>query len=371
MTSALFSPLDLGNLKLENRIVVSSMCQYSADDGSASEWHRSHWGMLAGSGAGLLMTEMTQVSPEGRITWGDLGLYSDANEHAIAKALDAVHMFSDMPIGLQLGHAGRKASCEKPWLGGQQLPANDPHGWQPVAPSAVPVTTSAPAPTALDRAGMDKVRRDFVASAKRARRLPIAALQLHFAHGYLFHQFLSPITNRRDDAYGGPLEHRLRYPLEVFDAVRQAWPDKPLGIRVSATDWIEGGWDNRQTIELAKRVKALGCDWIDVSTGGLAPEQQIPVSVGYQLPFAREIRKATGTLTSTVGLITDAHQAQKIIADGDADLVSLARAMLWDPHWPWHAAAQLGASVTAPPQYWRSQPHGIKGVFKHWRDSAR
>ncbi|MGH8111704.1 MAG: NADH:flavin oxidoreductase/NADH oxidase [Rhodanobacteraceae bacterium] len=371
MASALFSPLILGNLKLANRIVVSSMCQYSADDGSATEWHRSHWGMLASSGAGLLMTEMTQVSREGRISWGDLGLYSDANERAIGRMLDAVRSCSAIPVGLQLGHAGRKASSEKPWLGGQLLPPSDPHGWRPVAPSAVPVSASEAAPIALDRAGMDKVRRDFVASAKRARRLPIAALQLHFAHGYLLHQFLSPITNRRDDEYGGSLENRMRYPLEVFDAVRQAWPDKPLGIRVSATDWIDGGWDNRQTIELAKRVKAFGCDWIDVSTGGLAPEQQIPVGVGYQLPFAREIRRATGMLTSTVGLITEAHQAEKIIADGDADLVSLARVMLWDPHWPWHAAAELGASVTAPPQYWRSQPHGVRGVFKNWRDGGR
>ncbi len=371
MTSALFSPLTLKNLKLENRIVVSSMCQYSADDGCASEWHRSHWGTLAGGGAALLMTEMTQVSPEGRITWGDLGLYSDANERALGKVLDAVHAYSDLPIGLQLGHAGRKASSEKPWLGRQLLPPDDPHGWRPVAPSAVPLNANEPAPIALDRAGMDKVRNDFVASAQRAGQLPVAALQLHFAHGYLLHQFLSPLTNRREDAYGGSLENRLRYPLEVFAAVRQAWPDKPLGIRVSATDWIEGGWDCPQTIELAKRVKALGCDWIDVSSGGLAPQQKIPVGVGYQLPLAHRIREATGLLTSTVGLITEAQQAEQIIAQGDADLVSLARAMLWDPHWPWHAAAELDASVTAPPQYWRSQPHGVRGVFKHWRDGDR
>lgn len=240
MASALFSPLTLRNLRLENRIVVSSMCQYSADDGSATAWHRSHWGMLATSGAGLLMTEMTQVSAEGRITWADLGLYSDANERALGGMLDAVHQFSDIPVGLQLGHAGRKASSEKPWLGGQLLPPDDPHGWRPVAPSAVPVSAAEVAPIALDRAGMDKVRHDFVASAKRARHLPIAALQLHFAYGYLSHQFLSPITNRRDDPYGGSLQNRMRYPLEVFDAVRQVWPDQPHGVNGVFRNWRDG-----------------------------------------------------------------------------------------------------------------------------------
>lgn len=371
MSSTLFSPLKLKGLPLENRIVVSSMCQYSATDGMASAWHRAHLGMLAGSGAGLLMMEATAVSAEGRISYGDLGLYSDADEQALADVLDGVRQFSAMPIGVQLCHAGRKASSDKPWLGGKLIPADDPHGWQPLGVSPIAMSASEPPPKALDRDGLVRVRECFVESARRAARLGLDALQLHFAHGYLIHQFLSPITNRREDEYGGSLENRLRYPLEVFDAVRQAWPDKPLGIRVSATDWIDGGWDLAQTIELAKRVQMLGCDWIDVSSGGIAPQQKIPVGIGYQLPFARAIRKATGMLTSTVGLITEAKQAEQIIATGDADLVTLARALLWDPHWPWHAAVELGASVTAPPQYWRSQPHGVKGVFTGWSQSAR
>lgn len=364
MTSPLFSPLSLGNLTLENRIIVSPMCQYSADDGSASEWHRTHLGTLAGSGAALLMLEATAVAADGRITWSDLGLYSDANERALGSVLEGVRTFSDMPIGLQLGHAGRKASTEKPWLGGHRIPPDDPHGWHPCAPSAVPVSPHEAAPVALDHAGMKRIRDAFVASAHRARRLGFAALQLHCAHGYLLHQFLSPLTNQRSDAYGGSLENRMRYPLEVLSAVREVWVDGPLGIRVSATDWIDGGWDSVQTIAFAQRAKALGCDWIDVSSGGLAPQQRVPVAAGYQLPFARDIHRETGLITSTVGLITDAHQAEKIIADGDADLVTLARALLWNPHWPWQAAAELGARVTAPPQYWRSPPHGVKDVFK-------
>jgi 2,4-dienoyl-CoA reductase-like NADH-dependent reductase (Old Yellow Enzyme family) len=371
LASALFSPLDLKTLRLENHIVVSSMCQYSATDGSASAWHRAHLGMLAGSGAGLLMMEATAVSAEGRISWGDLGLYSDANEHALADVLEGVREFSAMPIGLQLCHAGRKASSEKPWLGGKLIPADDPHGWQPLGVSAIAMSASEPPPLALDHAGLARVRDDFVASARRAARIGLDALQLHFAHGYLMHQFLSPITNQRSDAYGGSLENRLRFPLEVFAAVRAAWPDKPLGIRVSATDWIEGGWDLPQTVELARQIQSLGCDWIDVSSGGIAHQQKIPVGIGYQLPFAREVRRATGMLTSTVGLITEPKQAEQIVATGDADLVTLARAMLWDPHWPWHAAAELGASVTAPPQYWRSQPHGVRDVFTGWKASAR
>jgi len=371
MTSRLFSPITLRGLTLQNRIVVSPMCQYSAVDGSASAWHRTHWGTMAGSGSALLIVEATAVSAEGRITWGDLGLYSDANERALGRELEGVLQFSDMPVGIQLGHAGRKASSEKPWLGGQQLAPDDVHGWPAVAPSAVPVVADEWRPAALTHADMARVRDDFVASARRASRLPLAAIQLHFAHGYLIHQFLSPLTNRRNDEYGGSLANRLRFPLEVFDAVRQSWPDKPLGIRVSATDWIDGGWDLEQTVELARRVQQLGCDWIDVSTGGLAPEQKIPVEPGYQQPFGRAVREATGMPVSTVGFITEAQQAEAIVAGGDADLVSLGRALLWNPHWPWAAAAQLGASVLAPPQYWRSQPQGVRGVFNGWRDGSR
>lgn len=371
MASHLFSPLKLGSLQLDNRIVVSPMCQYSADDGSASAWHRTHWGTLVGSGAALVMVEATAVTPQGRISHADLGLYSDANEAAMARVLEGVRACSQTPMGIQLGHAGRKASSEVPWRGGQLLPAGDARGWQRLAPSARALSADEPAPAALDARGMKRLREAFVASARRAARLGFATVQLHFAHGYLMHQFLSPIANGRTDAYGGALENRLRYPLEVFDAVRQAWPDRPLGIRVSATDWMEGGWDLAQTVELARRVQALGCDWIDVSSGGISPAQKITVGPGYQVPFARAVREATGLPTSAVGLITDAQQAEGIIAGGDADLVSLARAMLWHPHWPWQAAVELHADVVAPPQYWRSAPRGAQAVFRNRRDGAR
>lgn len=364
MGSLLFSPLALKGLMLPNRIVVSPMCQYSAVEGSASQWHRTHWGTLAGSGAALLLIEATAVAPEGRITYGDLGLYSDANERALGAALDGVRACSDMPIGIQLGHAGRKASCEVPWRGGHQIAPTDIGGWQTVAPSAVPVHERDHAPAMLDRKDLTRIRNAFVAAAGRADRLGLAAIQLHFAHGYLVHQFLSPVSNQRTDEYGGSLENRLRYPLELFDAMRQAWPDRPLGIRVSATDWVDGGWDPAQTIVLAQRVRALGCDWIDVSSGGLSPLQKIPAGPGYQVPLAREVRHASGLLTSAVGLITQPRQAEEIVSGGSADLVTLARALLWNPHWPWQAAAELGASVRAPAQYWRSQPHGVDGVFE-------
>lgn len=371
MASNLFSPLQLGPLHLRNRIVVSPMCQYSAGDGSASDWHRTHWGTLAGSGAALVMVEATAVAPEGRITHADLGLYSDANEAAIARVLDGVRRFSDTLFGIQLGHAGRKASSEVPWQGGQLLAPQTPNGWLRLAPSASALTADEAPPAAMGRADLKRVREAFVNSAKRALRLGFATIQLHFAHGYLMHQFLSPIANQRTDAYGGPLAQRLRYPLEVLDAVRQACPDVPLGVRVSATDWIPGGWDVPQTAELAQRARVQGCNWIDVSSGGISPRQKIKAGPGYQVPFARAIRQASGLPTSAVGLIVGAQQAEDILRRGDADLVSLARAMLWNPHWPWQAAAELGAQVEAPPQYWRSASKGAHGVFAGHRDGAR
>lgn len=371
MTSHLFRPLQIGSLHLRNRVVVSPMCQYSASEGSATAWHRTHWGTLVHSGAALVMVEATAVAAEGRITYADLGLYSDANEHAMAHVLQDLRRHSDTPLGIQLGHAGRKASSEVPWRGGRLLDAGNARGWQRLAPSAAPLTASEPAPLALDARDMKRIREAFAASARRAARLDFSTVQLHFAHGYLMHQFLSPIANGRTDAYGGTLENRMRYPLEVLDAVRQAWPDKPLGIRVSATDWIDGGWDLQQTLALAEGAKALGCDWIDVSSGGISPAQKIAAGPGYQVPFARAVRQSTGLLTGAVGLITGAQQAEDIIANGSADLVSLARAMLWNPHWPWQAAAELGADVVAPPQYWRSAPRGVRGVFRNHQDGAR
>lgn len=364
MTSALFTPLNLKDLTLENRIVISPMCQYSAVEGSATDWHRSHLGTLTQSGAALMLIEATAVEALGRITYSDLGLYSDENERALGAVLDGVRRHSSMPIGVQLAHAGRKASSDLPWQGGQPLPPRDPNGWQTVGPSAIAVKETAHPPIALDRAAMTRIRDAFVASTRRADRLGLAAIELHFAHGYLMHQFMSPLSNHRTDEYGGSLRNRLRYPLEVFEAVRQAWPDKPLGVRVSATDWITGAWDLEQTTEFAREIHDRGCDWIDVSSGGIAPSQDIPVGPGYQLPLARGIRQATGMCTSTVGLITDPRQAEQAIGIGDADLVTLGRAILWDPRWPWHAAETLGARLTASPQYWRAVPHGAPAIFK-------
>ena len=371
MSSPLFTPFDLGALTLPNRVVVSPMCMYSADDGSASDWHLIHLGSLALSGAGLLVIEATAVAPEGRITPGCLGLYSDANERALGRVLDAVRRYSAMPLAIQLAHAGRKGSSRPPWEGGQLQPVAD-GGWTPVAPSALAYSDAEPAPAALDADGIARIRDAFVDAARRAARLGLDAAELHFAHGYLMHQFLSPLSNRRDDAYGGPLANRMRLPLEVFDAVRAAWPaERPLGVRISATDWVDGGWDLEQSCALGAELKARGCSWIDVSSGGLSPSQKIPLGPGYQVPLARAIRARLGLPTIAVGLVTDPRQAEAIVADGDADLVALARGLLWNPHWPWHAAAELGGRVNAPPQYWRAPPHGVRDLFRDERFGMR
>ncbi|MDH4215603.1 MAG: NADH:flavin oxidoreductase/NADH oxidase [Gallionella sp.] len=353
MTSPLFAPLQLRQLVLPNRIVIAPMCQYSSQDGNMGDWHVMHLGNLSHSGAGLLIIEATGVAPEGRITPNCPGLWSDDNEAAFARVLKAVRQYSAMPIAIQLAHAGRKASCAVPWQGGKQL-SQQAGGWVTVAPSATPFSASDAAPLALDEAGMQRVRDAFVKSARRADRLGIDAIELHAAHGYLLHQFLSPLTNARTDSYGGSLENRMKYPLEIFAAIRAVWPEhKPLGIRVSATDWIEGGWDLEQTVVLAAELKAVGCDYIHVSSGGLSPKQQMPAAPGFQVPFARRIKQDTGLTTIAVGLITEAKQAEAIVREGSADLVALARGMLYNPRWPWHAAAELGAQISAPPQYWR------------------
>jgi len=362
--SQLFTPLQLGALTLPNRIVIAPMCQYSAADGSATDWHMIHLGSLALSGAGLLILEATAVSPEGRISPADLGLYSDANEAALARVIGAIRKYSPIPLAVQLGHAGRKASSRAPWDGGTQIGPDEATGWRTVAPSAVPHAQGEVAPIALDAAGLAKVRDDFVAAAQRAARLGFDAIELHGAHGYLLHQFLSPIANKRDDAYGGSLDNRMRFPLEVFDAVRAAFPaERPVWMRVSATDWVEGGWDVDGTVALAQALKARGCDAIHVSSGGVSPAQDIKLGPGYQVPHAARVKSESGLTTIAVGLITDAEQAEAIVAEGAADAIALARAMLFDPRWPWHAAAKLGAQVTAPKQYWRSQPREFKDLF--------
>jgi len=362
--SALFSPISLRGITLPNRIMVSPMCQYSTNgDGKANDWHMMHLLSFAVSGAGVLCIEGTAVEADGRITPGDLGLWDDATESALARVLTAIRKYSDIAVTIQLAHAGRKGSSYVPWKGGELIPPAD-GGWITGAPSAVEYKAGEAAPAALDKAGMARVLGAFVAAAKRAVRLGLDGIEIHGAHGYLLHEFMSPLSNHRTDEYGGSLENRLRFPLEVFDAMRAVLPaNMPLGIKLSATDWVEGGWDLDQTIVLARALKARGVDWITASSGGLSPLQKIPVAPGYQLPFAEAIKNATGVPSIAVGLITEAQQAEEIIASGKADAVALARAMLYDPRWPWHAAAELGATVKAPPQYWRSQPSRLKNLF--------
>jgi 2,4-dienoyl-CoA reductase-like NADH-dependent reductase (Old Yellow Enzyme family) len=362
--SMLFSPLSLGPLTLPNRIIIAPMCQYSAHEGLAQDWHLMHYGSLSLSGAGLLIMEATAVEAEGRISAADLGLWDDATEAALGRVLAAIRLHSPMPVSVQLAHAGRKASCALPWKGGQFISPGG-GGWLPCAPSPRPYNPGEQAPQALDAAGVARVRESFVASARRAARLGFDAVELHAAHGYLLHEFLSPLTNQRADEYGGSLENRIRLVLETFTAMRAALPaSMPIGVRISATDWVAGGWDLPQSVELAKRLKEVGAAYIHVSSGGLAPEQKIALGPGYQVSFAETIRKESGLTTIAVGLITEAKQAEAIVSSGQADAVALGRAMLYDPRWPWHAAAELGEQADCPPQYLRCQPHGLKELLR-------
>jgi 2,4-dienoyl-CoA reductase-like NADH-dependent reductase (Old Yellow Enzyme family) len=362
--SALFTPFRVGALELSNRIVIAPMCQYSAVDGCMTDWHVIHLGHLALSGAALLTIEATAVLPEARITYADVGLWNDATEAAIARALESIRRWSDIPIAIQLAHAGRKASTEVPWKGGAQVPPDHPNGWQTFAPSAIPFEAGQQPPVALDGDGLTRVREAFAAAAQRAARLGVDAVQLHCAHGYLLHEFLSPLSNRRDDEYGGSLENRMRFPLEVFDAVRAAFPaDLAVSMRVSGTDWADGGWDIDQTIAFARALEARGCAAMHVSSGGLTPAQQIPVGPSYQVPLARAVKKATRMPVIAVGLITEFEQAEAIVGTGDADLIALARTILYNPRWPWHAAAHFGAQVKVPDQYLRSQPRQYPDLF--------
>lgn len=362
--SQLFSPLSLGPLEIANRIVVAPMCQYSADEGRASDWHAQHLGSLSQSGAGLLILEATAVEARGRISWADLGLYDDANEAALKQVLDSVRRWSPIPIGVQLAHAGRKASTEKPWDGGHPIAPEQPNGWQTVAASAQPFHPGAPAPHALETDEIDSVVQAFAEAARRAERLGLQLIEIHAAHGYLLHQFLSPLSNTRDDEYGGSLENRMRLALRVFEAVRAAVSDRiAVGIRISATDWVEGGWDLPQSIALAKALDARGADFIHVSSGGLDPCQQIALGAGYQVPFAEAIKAQVTMPVIAVGLITDPLHAEALLAEGRVDAVALARGILYDPRWPWHAAAALGATVRPAPQYLRCEPRTARGLF--------
>jgi 2,4-dienoyl-CoA reductase-like NADH-dependent reductase (Old Yellow Enzyme family) len=353
VTAKLFTPVDLGGVTLPNRIVVSPMCQYSAVDGSAQPWHQVHYGMLSMSGAGLLCFEATHVEREGRITQGCLGLYSDENEAALKPVVEwARGWMPHVKLGIQLAHAGRKASAQRPWKGGGPLGGADAPDlpWTTVSASALPYDTKWHVPVALDEAGLKRVKAAFVAAAERSLRLGFDVIELHGAHGYCLHQFLSPLSNRRSDSYGGTMEKRRRFPLEVFEACRRLVPaDKALGIRLSATDWVDGGLTIEDTVETARQLKALGCDFVDVSSGGNSPAQKLTVAPGYQVPFAARIRKEADIRTWAVGVITEPEQAERIVASGEADCTAHARAFLVDPRWAWNAARALGAETPPLP----------------------
>ena len=356
MTSALFTPFELRGVALPNRIVVSPMCQYMSEDGSANDWHLMHLGQFAMGAAGLVMTEATHVSPVGRISHRCLGLYSDENEATLKRVMDFCRRFGVAKLGIQLAHSGRKGSVHPPALGGKPLaPGENP--WTTLGPSALPFGPGWPAPVALTRGGLNQVKEEFVEAARRGARLGFDVGELHAGHGYLLHEFLSPLANRREDEYGGATPSRIRFPLEVFEAVRKVWPaDRPFGVRVSATDWVQGGWTPEETVILARELKALGCDFMDVTSGQLDPRQQIPFAPGYNVPFAEKVKKDSGLTVIAVGMISGARQAEEIIAAGRADLVALARGIMDDPRWAWHAARELGAEAPYAPNYVRCSP---------------
>ena len=364
MNSKLFSPIHVGGLELSNRIVIAPMCQYSAENGQMNDWHLIHLGTLANSGAGVLTIEATAVTPDGRISYGDVGLYDDACEAAMGRVLEGVRRWSDMPIALQLAHAGRKASSHKPWDGGGQILPNDPNGWQTVAPSSIPYLPDYDAPESLDAEGLDRLRKAFRDATVRAARLGLDAIQIHGAHGYLLHEFLSPISNQRTDAYGGSFENRIRFPLEIFEIVREAFPsDRPVTVRLSGSDWVDGGWTIEETVAFSKALEAAGASAIHVSGGGLSPDQTLALGPNYQVPFARAVKDAVDIPVVAVGLITEFEQAEAILNTGEADLIGIARAILYDPRWPWHAAAHFGDTAKAANQYLRCAPRRFKTVF--------
>jgi 2,4-dienoyl-CoA reductase-like NADH-dependent reductase (Old Yellow Enzyme family) len=354
--SALFSPVTLAGLTLPNRIVVSPMCQYSANDGVASDWHMTHLGMLANSGAALVVVEATHVERRGRITHGCLGLYSDACEAALTEVIAHCRRIGTAKFGIQLAHAGRKASSQRPWQGGKALPAGeDP--WPTIAPSALPFGPGWHTPAAMNEDDMARVSEAFCHAARRALRIGFDAIELHFAHGYLLHSFVSPLSNKRNDEYGGALAGRMRYPLEVVKAVRAVVPrDVPLGARITGTDWLDGGMTADDAVALTHALKQAGLDYVDISSGNITPDSRPPNDPGYNVPIADRVRRETGMATRVVGLIANAKQAEDIVAGGKADMVTLARGFLDDPHWGWHAAEALGAEVRRPVQYERAGP---------------
>jgi 2,4-dienoyl-CoA reductase-like NADH-dependent reductase (Old Yellow Enzyme family) len=355
MPSTLFSPIKLGSVELDNRIVVAPMCQYSAVDGCATDWHVAHLGMLANSGASLVIVEATHVERHGRITHGCMGLYSDECEAALKRVVDFCRRAGTAKLGVQLAHAGRKASVQRPWEGGGPLKlGQDP--WQTIGPSAVSFGPGWHTPHAMAADDFARVRNAFAAAAQRAVRIGFDAIELHMAHGYLAHSFMSPISNQRTDQYGGPAENRMRFPREIAEAIRQVVPRTiALGARITGSDWLEGGLTAVDALFCAKTLKAAGFDYVDISSGGISPDARTPTAPGYNVDIAEQVR-ATGIATRVVGLIATAQQAETIVSEGRADMVALARAVLDNPHWAWHAARALGAEIKRPNQYLRAAP---------------
>lgn len=364
--SLLFSSYTLnsprGPLELANRIVVAPMCQYSANNGEATDWHLMHWGNLLNSGAALFIIEATGVTPEARITPACLGLWDDRTEAALKDKLTRARKLAPAtPVFIQLAHAGRKSSSATPWDGGQLLSLNQ-GGWETLAPSAIPQLDGERLPHELSKVQLKEIIDAFVMAAKRSDRIGIDGIELHGAHGYLLHQFLSPVSNQRTDEYGGSFENRIRFPMELFAAVRRAYQGV-LGIRISASDWIEGGWTPEETAQFAKQLKSIGCDFVHISSGGISPKQKIAIGPNYQVPFAKIVKEQSGLPTMTVGLITDPHQAEEILQLGDADLIAMARVFLYKPRWAWEAAAALNGTVNANERYWRCLPREAQAVF--------
>lgn len=351
----LFSPLKIKNIELKNRIVVSPMCQYSSNDGFANDWHLVHLGSKAVGGAALIITEATAVSPEGRISSADLGIYKDEHITKLKQITDFIEAQGSV-AGIQLSHAGRKASHVVPWNGGKQIPSDQPNGWKTAGPSPIPFSEVEEAPIELDKAGIEKIKADFKAAAKRAIAAGFKVIELHGAHGYLLHEFLSPVSNKRTDEYGGSFENRIRLLKEVIETVQEVWPkENLLFVRISATEWTDGGWTVDDSVTLVKILKSSGVDLIDCSTGGNIPNVKIPLKQGYQVEFSEKVRKESGILTGAVGLITTPFQADEIIQEGEADLIFLAREMLRDPHFPLRAAHELGHEIKWPLQYERAK----------------
>ena len=370
--SLLFQSIHFGSLTLNNRIIIAPMCQYSSQtNGEPSFWHAQQWANFALSGAGLVIIEATAVQPEGRISYADLGLWNDTQRDKIKSLLSEIKQYAPTPFAVQLAHAGRKASSIKPWHGGGQLPATHEDGWQTVSASEIPFNLTDTVPTALSLEQIEQIKVDFAAAAKRAVEAGFDLLEIHAAHGYLLHQFLSPLSNLRTDSYGGSLENRLRLTLEIVDAIKQAVPtDYPVGIRISATDWVEGGWDVESSITLATLLDEIGVAYIHVSTAGLHRDQNIEIKENYQVPFAEAIKKQVNTPVIAVGLITEPQQAEDILQKQQADAIGIARAILYQPRWPWQAAVQLGENISIAPQYLRSAPRGQHQHFSGFDEDA-